>query len=108
MEKLVLSYSSGDGCTYSCDNNLPFYAESKIAAELELFALWEEVDKKLAEPEGRASAYFNFHNHELSFWDFADYDKEAGTNSYMEPEIMTLDEWFNRYCEEKLVDAAQN
>ena len=54
------------------------------------------------------TCYIKFHGHELDFWNFADYDDESKEHSYSEPEIMTLDEWFDRYCEEKVVDAAQN
>jgi hypothetical protein len=110
MEKLVLTFGSGDGCTFSCDNNLPFWAESKIAAELELLEMWQEWEKKISNPVvyGQQTSYLKFHGHELDFWDFVSYDDKSKTNSYVEPEILTLDEWFGRYCEEKLVDAIQN
>lgn len=102
MQKLVLSYSSGDGYTYSCSNDLPFYAESKIAAELELLEIWQDWRERVSNSNGSfVTCYIKFHGHELDFWNFTDFDDKSGKCSYIEPEIMTLDEWFERHCEEK-------
>ena len=100
MERLVLTFSSGDDCTYSCDNNLPFLAESKIAAELELLDKYENSSDQYGE--------FQFHGHTLNARYFSYYDSKKKKRIYIEPQILTLDEWFERYCEEKVVDAAQN
>ena len=109
MQKLVLTFTSGDGCTYSCGNDLPFLAESKIVAELELLEMWQEWEKKISNPVvyGQQTCYLKFHGHELDFWDLTESDDNR-RRSYMEPQILTLEEWFERYCEEKVVDAAQN
>ena len=109
MEKLVLTFSSGDGHTYSCGNDLPFLAESKIAAELELLEIWQDWQNRISDSNGQfVTCYIKFHGYELDFWNFTHYDDESKECSYSEPEILTLYEWFDKYCEDKLVDAAQN
>jgi hypothetical protein len=103
MQKLVLSYSSGDGCTYSCDNNLPFYAESKIAAELELLEIWQDWRQRVSNSNGSfVTSYIKFHGHELDFGAFTYRDDKTRKVEYVEPTIQTLEEWFDNHLEEKL------
>jgi hypothetical protein len=96
MQKLVLSYSSGDGYTYSCDNNLPFYAESKIAAELELLDMWLGWQGRVANATTFETSYLKFHGHELDFYDFTYRDDKTRKVEYVEPTIQTLEEWFEQ------------
>lgn len=92
--RLVLHFTAGDGCTYSCDVNLPFVYESAEAAIVDF-----EREVTIAHKTGRG---FVFAGHRLDTSDFFAYDyskphadalKEA--KLYL-PEIWTIDEWFER------------
>lgn len=78
--KLVMSYVDGDGCTYSCDVDLPFMYESAEAALVDFEQAF------LNAKDGR----FNFVGHEFYVSSFREHN-----SSYVQlPNFYTLDEWF--------------
>lgn len=93
--KYVLNYSSGDGCTFSCDENLPFESDkTKEDLELELLEKWEEYIK--SKDFYRSEVKFYGLSLDLSCFTFDEYDKLHKRNNpqYSEPSILTLEDWF--------------
>ena len=88
--RLILSYSVGDGCTYSCDIRLPFEYSSKEQAELDLLALMESK----MQPKTWVSNDIVFAGHILDASDFWYHSEKQGRLVYNEPRILTVDEWF--------------
>ena len=125
MERLIVRYSVGDGCTYACDVVKPLEYSSKEQAKLdfgslilehqqtlekhqEAYAKWNNRFHSLSSPEKRAEALkeqpryptvldFKFGGQTFSFSDFFEYNYNAGKNEYVinEPDFMTIDEWFS-------------
>ena len=82
--RLVVEYSEGDGCTYSCTNTEPIEYESAeaFAVEFEQFCLDNKDHdpwclKMFADKEWDVSVFFF-------------------KGKYYPPTIMTVDEWFNQ------------
>jgi hypothetical protein len=120
MEKLVLLYEQGDGCSWSATDTIPFEYNSKLEAELELLRLWEEYQKnKAARDEYLNKNPVNIRQvsknpTKLSEWkkyvddsppyvftdinfaghtlDVTNFSDEKG--KYLEPQIFELNEWF--------------
>jgi hypothetical protein len=83
--KLVICYSVGDCCTYSCDVVRPVEYESAEAAIVEF--------ERLAVEARAASGYvFWFAGHEFDTSDF--FWKNTTPDRLYLPEILTIDEWF--------------
>ncbi len=79
--RLVMLYTFGDGCTYSCDRVFPFVAESPEAALCE----FEELYTKHKWP---CSNSFSFAGEDFYSGDF------ECNGVYYAPEFLTIDEWF--------------
>lgn len=89
MIKLVLHYTVGDDCTWSADLDLPFEYESKEKAEYDLLVAAEEGL--------RESAWeINFEGHSIDP-SYLFYRDQKGKLTYIEPQILTLEEWFDAY-----------
>lgn len=83
--KCVMSYTEGDGCTYSCDHNFPFEYESVEAAL---------VDFERLMTEARATVNsFKFCGQEF-YADTFVHRNSLGTQIVYLPDFFTLDEWF--------------
>jgi len=92
--KIVMHYVEGDGCTYSCDQDLPFEYESAEAALVEFERLFNEA-RGNGNPKGNlAMGQFTFAGMEFYCCTFVD-----GGQVFF-PEFYTLDEWF----EQKRID----
>lgn len=79
MERLVMCFTVGDGCTYSCSETIPFKYESSEAALVD----FEELIKR-SEFESEVT----FAGQTFSPSDFF----ENGV--FYGPNIYTIDEWF--------------
>jgi hypothetical protein len=81
--RLVIEYTSGDGCTYHCTETFPLEYESA-----EAFAVDFEVAARLAAQ--RKIYEFVFANRTFQT------DAFFLDGTYYPPEILTVDEWFSR------------
>lgn len=84
-ERIVVSYSVSDGCTYSCSVVVPLLVESRAAFidELETHA----CEYLLATPEERwRAATTQFYGMDIT-------DFMEGGEFYM-PTVQSVDEWF--------------
>jgi hypothetical protein len=85
---VVMCYTEGDGCTYSCDHDLPFEYESAEAALVEFERLFNEA-RDAGNPKGNLSmGRFVFIGTEFYCCTFV-HERKV----YL-PEFYTLDEWF--------------
>lgn len=82
--QLVMVYTAGDGCTWSCENTLPIEYES---AEALAVHFEEAIKKAYTEQKGE----LRFAGHDF----YPGYLFENGV--YYPPEIMTVDEWFKNH-----------
>jgi hypothetical protein len=89
MQKLVLCYNESDGCTYSCHVNEPFYYESKEKAEYDLLELWE----KRKPYDDIKFANISIPYDALTYYEIDKLHKKR-VPKYREPQIYTLEEWF--------------
>ena len=80
--RLVMLYTFGDVCTYSCDRVFPLVAESPEAA---LCAFEELYNKHKGDWQ---SGPFTFAGEEFFTSDF------ECNGLYYAPDFMTIDEWF--------------
>lgn len=91
--RLIIKYQISDGCTYSCDETIPVEYESA-----EAFAVEFEEACKAARVEGACLKELHFAGHS---WDCACFFYSSGNkytlDTYSPPEILTVDEWFERY-----------
>jgi len=124
MEHLVFTYHGGDGYTYSYTDHIPFEYESKEKALSDFFDIaYEALEKSLKGDNFSTVVFFGGLNH----WGFPERDfpissffyiprenekimKKTNINAweYMEPQILTLEEWFDANREEiyqKVVDS---
>lgn len=89
--RLIMTYSEGDGCTYSCDNVLPIEHESPEAA---LVDFEEKFNAALKGP--RAPCEFTFADKTFLPYVFFEPSMEVGRGpTYIAPNFQTVDEWFN-------------
>lgn len=90
--RLVMTFTAGDGCTYSCDVALPIEYESAEAAIVEF-----ERDAKAAYLGGGVG--FMFAGHELNANDF--FGRVSGQPwqdaPFYGPDFLTIDEWFESF-----------
>ena len=101
--KLVMTYTVGDGCSWSADETIPFEYESVEKAEYDFLTLCEQskTDYQSDSPVYR-SGYFKFCNREFNWNDFyyrrTDFDKKGNVKhheyKYSEPRFRTLEQWF--------------
>ncbi len=88
--KLVLAYSAGDGCTFSCDARLPIEYESAEAAAVDFEAAVMAADEAARKNLDWRLAEFKFCGLELRSSMFI----EEGR--YYAPDFWTIDEWFKQ------------
>lgn len=79
MVRLVMCYGIGDGCTYSCDETIPFEYESAEAAIVDFEDLIKQ-NQHASEVQFAGHTFYPYH-----FF-------ENGT--FYGPSIYTVDEWF--------------
>jgi hypothetical protein len=85
---VVMCYTEGDGCTYSCDQDFPFEYESAEAALVEFERLFNEASAA-GNPKGNLSmGRFTFAGMEFYCCTFV-HERQV----YL-PEFYSLDEWF--------------
>lgn len=93
--QLVMFYSVGDGCTYSCDITLPIIYDSPLAASLDFLKVVET-----AYSSGAKYGEFEWCGHKFNTSDFYTSPMQYGFNEapqYSAPEFYTIDEWFKLY-----------
>jgi hypothetical protein len=79
--RLVLEYTIGDGCTYHCDETIPFVYDSAEQAYVD----FEEAAQKAF----LSHSTFTFGGRTINSTHFFDDD-----GNYYPPEMYTIDEWF--------------
>lgn len=79
MERLVMCFTVGDGCTYSCDETIPFEYESAEAAIVD----FEDLIKR-----SQHEREVTFAGH--TFWPYNFFENGV----FYGPSIYTVDEWF--------------
>lgn len=84
--KLVVCFSVGDGCTYSCDETIPCEHESDVA----LLCEYEDA-VKAAVADQKWEVHFLDNNWSLDIF----YDRE--TKTITEIEIYELEVWFQKH-----------
>jgi len=94
--KLVITYTTTDGYTYSNDHILPIEYESPEAL---LLAFDEAIQTYQTDP---SKAFFQIGAHHFEAWDFREYreTRDSFAVSSVEhtlPNIYTLEEWFEKY-----------
>lgn len=99
MEKLILLYEQGDGCSWSATDTLPFEYSSKIEAELELLRLWEERIKP-REQEIYLDTRVDFAGHKIDLLNFTYFKRDKlhkrHSPTFMDNQIFSLNEWFEQ------------
>lgn len=86
--KLVMTYSTGDGYTYSCDVTIPFEYSSKENAYVDfMLSLKDAMDNN--------KMLFSFANNAFGTSTFI--DKVNDSMVIIEPEFYFLNEWFNTF-----------
>lgn len=93
--KLVLTYMITDGYTYASDIVLPFEYESLEKAEFDLLEQWERKREERAAGHIERFNNIKFASMEIDYAHLIDYEK--GKESYKEPQILTLEDWFESY-----------
>jgi hypothetical protein len=87
MNKIIMSYTSGDGCTYHCDNVHALLAECPVTAFVEFEAAIDACRRRVARKEPLACEFL-FHGITMHMETFL----HDGT--YYCPQFQTVDEWF--------------
>jgi hypothetical protein len=82
--RLVIKYTAGDGCSWSCEDVLPVEYES---AE-QLYVDFEAAARAAKEIKVYAFVVANREFHTDYFF--------YGAGTYNPPEILTVDEWFQQ------------
>lgn len=82
--RLVMLYTFGDGCTYSCDRVFPLVSESPEAA----LCAFEELYNKHKGNWDKGFSTFTFADEEFYSCDF------ECNGKYYAPDFLTIDEWF--------------
>jgi hypothetical protein len=95
MQRLVVTFWTGDGCTYSFENTVPLEYESP-AAFLVNFADWAAECINLAKANKTyIQGEFTVGSHQFDVMDHI-YKTEAGNWAIDLPEVYTLEEWFEK------------
>jgi hypothetical protein len=87
--KLVLTYTGGDGCTYSFDETIPFNYSSKEEAEADFLG---EAEKGLEKQRD-----FCFLGKDYGWSYFFYRDPQTKKMVYFGPEFFTIEEWFDQH-----------
>ena len=95
--KLVMTYDVGDGYTWSSEIVQPFEYESLEKAYCDFIVIFEDYQEKYKEARNSESyRYLNpdvkFAGFEINLSNFHQY--EDGKDFWVEPQLQTLDEWF--------------
>lgn len=98
--RLVMCFSDGDGCTYSCDVVHPIEYSSAEQAIVDFEQLCIEAKAAVdAASRARQAAWtpnagmFYFAGHEFHYGTF--YSRK---DTFFPPEFLTVDEWFQKYA----------
>jgi hypothetical protein len=95
MQKLVVAFWTGDGCTYSFENTVPLEYESPEAFICN-FADWAAGCIDLAKvKQTYIKGMFKVGSYEFDVTDHV-FQTEAGNWSIDLPEVYTLEEWFEK------------
>jgi hypothetical protein len=89
MNQVVMLYTSGDGCSYSCDHTFPIYYESPEQAYLDFEKL--ATDARATSKNRFPGAAFIFAG--MEFWT-GDFFLENGM--YYPPDFLTVQAWFDQ------------
>jgi len=81
--QIVMEFTEGDGCTYSCTHTAPIVYESCEAAI---------VDFEAAVHAAKAADESQFMAFGQTFWVYTFFEEGV----FYSPEFMTVDEWFAR------------
>lgn len=81
--RIVMEFTEGDGCTYSCTHTLPIMYESCEAAL---------VDFDAAILHAKKNDISQVRMFGEMFWVYTFFDE----GQYFSPDFMTVDEWFAR------------
>jgi hypothetical protein len=86
--RLIVEFTTGDGCTFSCENTRPVVYESAEGFSV-AFEEWCKANRNTY--SGLYGLEFAGHS-----WDPTDffYQDSAGNDVYSGPEIYTVDEYF--------------
>jgi hypothetical protein len=88
--QLVMTYTEGDGCTYSCDVALPVIYKSAEAAIVD-FEIACKAAHEWYMASWRNGTQFKFASKDFQITSFFFEGK------FVSPDFMTVDEWFERY-----------
>lgn len=86
LQKIVMSYSEGDGCTYSCQNDVPFWYESTEQALVDF--------ENLIKSGGEEFKFAGMDFYRFTFVELS----ECGKEYVNLPNFYTMDEWFTARC----------
>lgn len=90
--RLVVTYTTTDGYTYSNNHILPIEFESPEA----LLLAFDEAIRAYQTDSGKA--FFQIGEHHFEAWDFREYcEARDSSTEYTLPNIYTLEEWFEKY-----------
>ena len=109
--KLVIKRYVTDGCTYSDDVYETIEYESADKAAYDLLVLWEAALKDYLSPNTKNGGDFEFCGHKYGIHDFRQYLERYSGILYEKPEILTLEEFWQRNLSEsqrKSLDAGQS
>ena len=95
--KLVLFFTTGNDCTWSADQVLPFEADSAEQAIV-------DFEKTCKEAFNSNNDDFIFYGLDLNYSDFYFYSYNESKNVFSMPNIYTLDEWFEQNKPKDKVD----
>jgi len=87
--RLVMFYTAGDGCSYSCEQSIPINYESAEAALIDFETAC------MSAGNSRNVPFFDFAGRQFCTREF--FDSEA--KMYV-PDFLTVDEWFEREAKE--------
>jgi hypothetical protein len=94
--RLIVKWSYGDGCTYSCNETEPVEFESA-----EAFIVGFEDALKAAFKDHQIDFKFAGREWDLDQFYYRVEDRHGRYlgNDLTLPKVLTVDEWFNNYCQ---------
>lgn len=93
MQRLVLTYSSGDDYTCSCEISVPLTYDSVEAAKADF-----EYAIRVGHADNKCDVFFA--GQEFDVFDFMYYSFSEEKHMYDPPYITTVDEWFKEHNQE--------
>lgn len=90
--QIVMCYTAGDGCTYSCDVALPIEYPSAEQALVD----FEDMCKSAFTKNWR-ERNFTFAGHEFDPTNFFFPSGECQEPTLFPPDFLTVDEWFKKH-----------